>query len=147
MNRTTTLMLLAACLIGTSAIAGECYTAAIVSTVTLPDGSQHDAGSIRLCRDQLSPAYGLHTTYVDGMPIGIFRSRIRGVEADAIPAEASLLFTRDPEGRMTLVAAMLPGKEGMRLYDLRTAGSVRTRWTIASALGRDLVRVGVVRTS
>ena len=144
MSRTTTLLLLAACLTGTSAIAGECYTASIVATVQLPDGSQHDAGSIRLCRERLSPVVGIHRAYVDGMPIGIYRSSIKQVEAELAGSGASMLFERDPQGRMTLIAAMLPGDDGLRLYDLRGSGSVLSHPSIA-AVPNELVHVAMIR--
>ena len=142
-----TFLMTAACMIATPAMAGDCYTAVIAGPIQLPDDSRFDAHSLRVCRDDLTPVTGLHVTYVDGMPIGMFRSRIEQVEgvgpADGV--EPSMVFSRAGDGRLTLIAALLPGKKGLTLYDLRPTTGLR-RASIARVMRRseEVVRVAAI---
>ena len=95
----------------------------------------------------LTAVTGLHVTYVDGMPIGMFRSRVQRVEGigpeDGV--EPSIVFARGADGRLTLIAALLPDRKGMQLYDLREPQ--RREATIARVMrgaAGEIIRVAAV---
>ncbi len=82
---------------------GDCLTADVPAPVVLPDGSTHDAGSLRICLTRVySPVSGLHETSVDGATAGLLRSR-RGTGEDAVVERPYILFQRTARGALRLI--------------------------------------------
>ena len=56
---------------------GQCARIEAPWPMVLPDGSTHEAGSLKLCLQQMwTPVSGLHEIRVNGMSIGLFMSRV-----------------------------------------------------------------------
>ena len=68
-TRTIGLWMLGLFLVSAPAIAGgSCTSAVLNESLTLPDGSRHDAGLLTLCATRdYSPVATLHKTFFDGI--------------------------------------------------------------------------------
>ena len=88
-----------------AAIAGPCLRATVDEQVTLPDGSVHAPGEIRICvKRAYSGANDLNTIAVDGQPLGLFVGR-RTVSEDLPKGlDAVMVFERAPGAGLQLVA-------------------------------------------
>lgn len=87
---------------------GICVRAEVDGPIVFPDGSTHDAGMLRICeRRSFTPVASLHAMYVKGEPVGLLLSRRSTSEAADNPAP-TILFERDPSGRMRLLGYVLP---------------------------------------
>ena len=108
---------------------GRCARADVPWSVTLPDGSTHDAGALRLCLQQMwTPASGLHEIRVNGNPTGLFMSRLGRTEG-LVEATPIMVFARNPSGEHRLIGYAWPDGDVMRTYTLRKSG--KTSATIA----------------
>ena len=105
-----------------------CITAAIDEPIRLPDGSEHDAGSLTLCRrDDFTPARSTHETYVDRRPIGLFLGRPCVAEGGG-EGQPFMLFHREADGRLRLYGYALPTgdrTESFLLQPPASRGSMR----------------------
>ncbi len=115
-------------LVAAPAVAGgSCTSAMLNESLTLPDGSRHDAGLLTLCATRdYSPVATLHKTFVDGMPIAFFLSR-RGEAEGSADGRPVMMFRRDAKGRLHLSGYSVPSSGGRQVtYRLgRQPGPVR----------------------
>ena len=81
----------------------NCTTASIAEPFVLPDGTQHEAGQLKLCVEgRHSPIAHKHTTYVDGMVVGLHIGRTGTSEGPAT-AGSYVMFGRGVDGRLRLI--------------------------------------------
>ena len=101
---------------------GRCALIEAPWPVVLPDGSTHEAGSLKLCLQQMwTPASGLHEIRIDGMPIGLFMSRV-GTSEGPVEGVPVVVFQRNGTGEHYLVGYAWPDGEVMRTYILHKFG-------------------------
>ena len=141
--RSVFLTIVALTLVGGVAAAGElgrCYTATLPSGVVLPDGSTHAPGSLKICLSrEYSPVTGLHATYVDGRPIGLFQARARGAEAPADSEDPFFLFLRNANGELVLQGYAVPDGERLCAFNMAPDGNewnlfkVKSRWELLAS--------------
>ena len=99
---------------------GDCLRVEVSSSIVLPDGSVHPAGTLELCLSRAySPVAGLHATSVNGVPVGLLLSRRRTSEGPA-REEPYVLFQRTPEGRLELLGYSWPDGKAMNTYLMRS---------------------------
>jgi hypothetical protein len=119
---------------------GRCYTAELAAPVVLPDGSTHAPGTLRFCLTRLhSPIEAMHHTSMDGLAIGLFRSRIGVSEGIDDPPSAFFVFTQRGDGALELEGFARPRDDGLlTTYQVDTGRArVTTSWLLAKELGRD----------
>ena len=81
---------------------GSCMSAEVPEPLQLPDGSIHPAGTLTLCASRhSSPVSRLHRTFMDGMPVGLFPSRL-GANEESGEGEPFMMFYRDTQSRLHL---------------------------------------------
>ena len=103
---------------------GRCARAAVPWPVTLPDGSVHDAGTLKLCLQQMwTPASGLHEIRVNEHPMGVFISRLGRTEG-LVDTTPMMVFERSVTDRYSLIGYAWPDGDAMRTYTLRKFGKV-----------------------
>jgi hypothetical protein len=97
---------------------GDCLQAEVPTPMVLPDGSEHPAGSLRICMSKnYSPVSGLHKTSVDGRVIGLFRSRQGVSEAEFTGRnDPFVLFHRGENDHLVLVGFAWPSGERLQTY-------------------------------
>jgi hypothetical protein len=101
---------------GAQAASGGCYSANIDEPFVLPDGTQHDAGSLRLCNDRaFSPVSSLHRIHVDGMPVGMHITRHSSGKGTGV-TEPTMIFNREDDGHLRLLGYALPCRCKMDLH-------------------------------
>jgi len=92
-----------------------CTVATIQEPFVLPDGSEHAAGSLKICHLQHHyPSTDLLVSYVDGKNVGLLLG-VAGHNESGPDAEPFMIFARDREGKLRLYG-----------YALREAGGVAT---------------------
>ena len=95
---------------------GDCIAVEVPAPMILPDGSSHEAGSLKICHDQMfSPIASLHATYVDGKPVGFLRSR-RGFAEDDTEGRPYVLFQKTHRGELRLLGYAWPHGNRMATY-------------------------------
>ncbi|MHC4093932.1 MAG: hypothetical protein ACYSVY_27280 [Planctomycetota bacterium] len=103
---------------------GRCAKVEVPWPIVLPDGSAHEAGSLRVCLQQMwTPAAGLHEVRVNGTAIGLFMSRVGKSENPAEPGPI-VIFQRNGTDEHYLVGYAWPDGETMRTYALHKFGKV-----------------------
>jgi hypothetical protein len=100
-----------------------CVSANVPGPIVLPDGTFYPAGPIRIClTERLSPVAGLHETSVGGLPVGMFLSRSKRVEASPSSQPKPLFhFMRTERGVWILEAYSITEGKRVILYQLRPA--------------------------
>jgi hypothetical protein len=99
--------------------AGRCIRVETPWPVVLPDGSAHQAGTLRLClRHEWTPVTGLHEIRVDGTSLGLFMSRI-GKSEGRSERDPLVVFQRNVNEQHRLVGYAWPEGEVMRTFTLR----------------------------
>ncbi len=101
---------------------GRCARVEAPWPIVLPDGSAHEAGSVKLCLQQMwTPASGLHEIRVNGRSIGLFMSRVGTSEApvERVPV---VVFRRNGTDEHYLLGYAWPDGEIMRTYLLHKFG-------------------------
>ena len=101
---------------------GRCARVEAPWPMVLPDGSTHEAGSLKLCLQQMwTPASGLHEIRVNGRSIGLFMSRVGTSEApvERVPV---VVFQRNGTDEHYLLGYAWPDGEIMRTYLLHKFG-------------------------
>ena len=94
-----------------------CVRADIEESFVLPDGSEHPAGSLRICFDRAySPVAGLHSISADGHASGTFLSRRVNPESPTA-VSPQIAFMRDGAGVLVL-----------RGYTVERSGKVEAYW-------------------
>ena len=124
-TKTRGLILVGALLLAaTGAVAGgRCYVAEVPETMVFPDGSEHAAGSLRICLDQaISPASSLHRTDVDGRPVGMFLSRPRHLEVSVDEGKAQFIFKRNTRDELALVGYAINAGSETKFFDMARYG-------------------------
>ena len=103
---------------------GQCARIEAPWPMVLPDGSTHEAGSLKLCLQQMwTPASGLHEIRVNGRSIGLFMSRV-GTSEEPVEGVPVVVFQRNGTDEHYLVGYAWPDGEAMRTYILRRFGEV-----------------------
>ena len=101
---------------------GQCARIEAPWPIVLPDGSTHEAGSLKLCLQQMwTPASGLHEIRVNGMSIGLFMSRV-GTSEGPVEGLPVVVFQRYGTDEHHLVGYAWPDGGAMRTYVLRKFG-------------------------
>jgi hypothetical protein len=99
----------------------NCTTASIPEPFMLPDGTEHGAGTLKLCVERRhSPVSHMHETYVDGMAVGLHIGRTNSSEGPAT-AGSYVMFGRGTDGRLRLLGYARPGIDHMQVFSLRRA--------------------------
>jgi hypothetical protein len=113
---------------------GACATAQVPEPFVLPDGSEHPAGSLRICPVQRHvPTTELLVSYVNGKQIGLLLGTSGHNEIG--PGEESfMIFARDPAGRLQLYGYVI--QEGDRLATYRLERPDRLRAALEWSLLR-----------
>ena len=102
-----------------SADRGQCALIEAPFPMILPDGSTHEAGSLKLCLQQMwTPASGMHEIVVNGKSIGVFMSRV-GTSEEPAEGMPVVVFQRNGTEEYTLVGYAWPDGDFMRTYVLR----------------------------
>ena len=95
-----------------------CTTATIQEPFVLPDGSEHDAGSLKICHLQKHyPSSTLLVSYVDGQNVGVLLG-IAGHNEAGSRSAPFMMFARDPDGRLRLYGYGLQEGSGMATFTL-----------------------------
>lgn len=103
---------------------GRCASVELPWPVVLPDGSAHEAGSLKVCLQQMwTSAAGLHEIRVNGTAIGLFMSRVGESESPAEPGPI-VIFQRRGTDEHYLVGYAWPNGDVMRTYALHKFGKV-----------------------
>jgi hypothetical protein len=129
---------LAAVLLGTPAavpavFAGPCLRATVDEQVTLPDGSVHAPGEIRICvKRAYSGADDLNTISVDGQSLGLFVGRRTLSEDLPKGVDAIMVFERGPGAGLQLVAF---GVRDRDRFQVRSFGSLQRNEIVAKNAG------------
>ena len=101
---------------------GQCALIEAPWPMVLPDGSVHEAGSLKLCLQQMwTPASGLHEIRVNGASIGLFMSSV-GTSEEPVESVPVVVFQRNGTDEHYLVGYAWPDGEAMRTYILRGSG-------------------------
>ena len=101
---------------------GQCARIEAPWPIVLPDGSIHEAGSLKLCLQQMwTPASGLHEIRVNERTIGMFMSRV-GTSEQPVESVPIVVFQRNGTDEHHLVGYAWPDGESMRTYFLRRSG-------------------------
>ena len=103
-----------------TAVAGQrvCTTATIEEPFVLPDGSEHDAGSLKICHLQKHyPSSSLLVSYVDGQNVGVLLG-IAGHNEAGPRSNPFMMFARDPDGRLRLYGYALQEGSGLATFTL-----------------------------
>jgi hypothetical protein len=94
----------------------ECVSIRLDAPVRLPDGSVHEAGSLRLCDSiRFSPVSSLHATYVNGASLGYLQSHRKRSEAGGEESPV-VYFSRNDLGQLELVGYVVPGADASVTY-------------------------------
>jgi hypothetical protein len=117
---------------------GVCATATLEEPFVLPDGSEHPAGRLTLCRDgRYSPVSAMHRTFVNRMPVGIFNGREEQGAQLADDENYFMLFTRRSDRPLRLVAYSLPDYGGSQTHVLH-----RPRVVVKDSIDRAVTSAG-----
>jgi hypothetical protein len=125
---------LAAVLVTTSpavpaAFAGPCLRATVDEQVTLPDGSVHAPGEIRICVTRsYSPAADLNAISVGGEPLGLFVGRRKLSEDLPKGQDAVMVFERGAGAGLQLVAF---GVRDRDRFEVRSFGPLPRNQAVA----------------
>ena len=123
-------------LTGTAAASGTCVSAMIEEPFVLPDGSEHGAARLSLCREATySPVASLHEMRVNGMAVGMQISR-RGTSETRRGDEIYMVFSRRSDGRLLLDAYTERASKGTTIYALRGPVTEVRTFMLAAAQGR-----------
>lgn len=96
----------------------HCAAAEIPEPFVLPDGSEHAAGSLKICKLQKHyPSTTLMVGYVDGRNVGMLLGLAGHNEADE-SAEPFMIFARDDAGKLRLYGYGLHDGGGMATFTL-----------------------------
>ncbi|GEM_PF-5121331 len=94
---------------GSGFLAADCFSVQVDSPVRMPDGSVYDAHSITLCDSRaLTPVSHVHTTMVDGEPVGMLMSVRRTTEGRS-GGRPAMVFLRRSDGILDLLGYAVPG--------------------------------------
>lgn len=133
---------------GAGAEEGRCISAAVQSTMILPDGSTHAPGVLKVCLAMsLSPVSALHTLYVDGMPVGVFAARVGEPEGAGRGSGCFFVFLRNARGELALQGYATDFSDRSLSYRLSPGGPQRAE-TVADrepVRGQRLVLVDATR--
>lgn len=99
------------------AASSGCSKAVVAEPFVLPDGSEHAGGTLTLCDRPYTPAHSFLATYVNGVATGLFVTDLRHTEAGGTTDH--VIFRRQADGRLRLVAFATPGERGGELYSMR----------------------------
>jgi hypothetical protein len=111
---------------------GACITAKVPEAFTLPDGSAHAAGRLKLCAVQaFTPVAELHSVSVDGTGVGLAMSR-RAVPEAYADNHPTFLFRRAPDGVLNLVGYVVPVGKKAWSYTMNRSGP--NGWNDASSI-------------
>ena len=101
---------------------GRCAWVEVPWPTTLPDGSMHEAGAIKLCLQQMwTPASGLHEIQINGASFGLFMSRV-GRNEGRIEDVPMVVFQKNATGQHHLIGYAWPDGDAMRTYVLHQSG-------------------------
>lgn len=127
------------CAVTSAGAASECCIRADVeATIVLPDGSSHEPGPIRIClADRLSPVAGLHQTFVDSQPVGIFVSRVAYAEDPPQLRDPIIRFRQTARGHWVLEAYGVPDGSRMAVYWLEPQPSARAFRSVPPPVASD----------
>jgi hypothetical protein len=104
---------------------GRCARVELPAQVVLPDGTRHEAATLRICETRkLSPVATLHKTYLDGMPVGMFTSRT-GISEGREHSEPFMVFERNSEGHLALVGLGWPEGDATRTFTMTESNKRR----------------------
>jgi hypothetical protein len=109
---------------------GRCAWVEVPWPMTLPDGSAHEAGRVKLCLQQMwTPASGLHEIQVNGASRGLFMSRA-GSSEGPISDLPVVVFQKYETGEYHLIGYAWPDGDSMRTYVLHQSGKApsATAW-------------------
>jgi hypothetical protein len=123
------LILLCVFMLGATAAdaGGRCFSAEIPAAMILPDGSEHPAGSLRICFDQkISPVSILHRADVGGRPTGMFLSAPRGIEESVAEGQAQFVFKRTVRDELVLLGYAVSAGGETTFFDMTRYGTKRT---------------------
>jgi len=96
--------------------ARTCSTVDLDEPFVLPDGSQHAAGKLTLCRAPVSsPSEALYVSYVNRAPIGLLFGR-RGRSEAPTDRQPFMMFARDHAGRLHLYGLGVPRQDGTETF-------------------------------
>ena len=107
-------------LLSGTAEAGQrtCVTATIQERFVLPDGSEHAAGTLRLCKlKRHYPSSTLLVSYVDGRNVCMLLGTSGHNESDP-GADPFMIFARDSDGTLRLYGYGLPEGSGVSTFTL-----------------------------
>ena len=97
---------------------GRCHSAVIDESFQLPDGSVHPPGKVTVCATfKYSPVAHLNAIHVDGMAVGLLKTR-RGLSEDVTAEAPFFMMLRDGQGQLHLAGYATPSRNGMVTYEL-----------------------------
>jgi hypothetical protein len=100
---------------------GRCARVTLPWPIVLPDGSNHDAGVLKLCLQQIwTPVTGLHEIKFDELSHGLFKSKV-GRNEDSVSDRPIVVFRRDESDRYHLLGYAWPNGKSMRTYRVQDA--------------------------
>ena len=105
-----------------SAAGRSCVTAKLDAPLILPDGSEHPAGSLSLCKTRHeSPVSTLYEAFVDKISVGLLQGHRVDTEASG-EGPPYLMFLRDSAGRLRLYGFADPKRDGIEAFIMRPVG-------------------------
>lgn len=121
----------------TPARAGGCVSVRVEAPVIMPDGNVSSSGVLKVCdTHSYSPVASLHKTYIDGVAVGMLRSRkFRSEAGDR--ATPTFVFDRYAGGRLRLIGYVMPGHDGRGSVTYQLAPSALSGPELLAATGLD----------
>lgn len=98
----------------------DCIVVRVDQPMVFPDGSMHEAGTLRLCTMLLfSPVGAIHRASVNGRPVCMLRSRRAAAELGST-GQPAVLFHRLSGGHLRLVGFVRPYGAVARSYEFQS---------------------------
>ena len=89
--------------------ANHCVRAQVPGSFVMPDGTEHEAGTLRICMNrQYSPVAGLHEMSADGGSTRMYISRMQTSEGVVDDATPYVMFRRNGGGSLVLTGYAVP---------------------------------------
>ena len=133
---------------GVAEAADSCLLARVPQSFVLPDGSVHEPGTLRVCRDRaLNPAIELDEITIGGNKVGVFQAKHTATEARDVFRPVFYFASNGEEWKLLGLATPAAENGGavrsIVFMDAREGGpTIRTEWSPKRACAEDAPGMG-----